>query len=50
MIAALALLQDTAFRTPDTGGQMRMGYIAIGLLLGGYLLFLWLRVRKAKRR
>lgn len=48
MMSALALLQETAFRTPDTAGQMRMGYAAVGLLIAAYMVFLWLRARKAK--
>jgi CHASE2 domain-containing sensor protein len=48
MTAALALLQQAAFRTPDTARYLAAGYAAIGILLAGYGLFLWLRARKLR--
>lgn len=48
MTAALALLQDVTFKTPDTTGYERAGYLAIGAILVGYTLFLWYKARKAK--
>ena len=48
MIAALAALQQVVFRTPDTTRYMVAGYAAIGALLAGYSLFLWLRARKSR--
>ena len=49
MINALGLLQEVTFKTPDTSGYLRMGYIAIGSIFAAYLLFLWVRVRKTKQ-
>lgn len=49
MIAALGLLQEVAFKTPDTSGQLQMGYIAIGGIFAAYLLFLWVRVRQTRQ-
>jgi hypothetical protein len=46
MTAALALLQEVTFKTPDTTGYARAGYLAIGALLVGYTLFLWFKARK----
>ena len=48
MTWALAVLQQTAVKTPDTTGSMAAGYAAIGVLLVGYVLFLWARYRKAR--
>ena len=48
MTAALAALQQAAFRTPDTARYLAAGYAAIGILLLGYGLFLWMRARKSR--
>ena len=48
MSAALAMIQEVTFKTPDTTGYERMGYLAIGALLVGYTLFLWFKARKTK--
>jgi hypothetical protein len=48
MTWALAVLQQTAVQTPDTTGSLAAGYTAIGVLLVGYVLFLWARYRKAR--
>ena len=49
MSAALGFLQEVTFRTPDTYGHLKMGYIAIGAIFAAYLLFLWVRVRKTRQ-
>jgi hypothetical protein len=50
MIAALAqaVLQQVAQQTPDTARSMTAGYAAIGILLVGYTVCLWMRHRKLK--
>jgi hypothetical protein len=45
---ALALAQDFAVKTPDTSRYMVAGYAAIGSLLAGYALFLWVRYRRTR--
>lgn len=49
LLASLAAIQGVVIRTPDTTGYLRGGYLAIGLILGGYALFLWGRARKARQ-
>ncbi len=49
MSAALAVVQEVAIKTPDTVGYLEFGYLAIGGILAAYLVFLWLRLRKARR-
>jgi len=50
VIAALAqaVLQQPAVQTPDTLRYMAAGYTAIGIILVGYSLCLWMRYRKLK--
>lgn len=49
-LAALAVQGLPAgFKTPHTGHYLAMGYTAIGIIIGGYLLFLWRRYAKTKR-
>jgi len=48
MSAALAMVQEVAIKTPDTVGYLKFGYLAIGAILAAYLVFLWMRVRKAR--
>ncbi len=42
------LVQNTAIRTPDTGGYMVAAYLVIGFVLTAYFLFLWSRGRRAE--
>lgn len=49
MSAALGLLQEVTFKTPDTSGYLTMGYVAIGTIFAAYLLFLWVRVRNTRQ-
>lgn len=50
MITALAqaALQQAVVQTPDTVRYMAAGYTAIGVILVGYVLSLWLRYRKLR--
>lgn len=49
LLASIAAVQGVVIKTPDTTGYLRGGYLAIGLILAGYALFLWGRARKAHR-
>ena len=45
---AQAAFQQPAMQTPDTVRSMIAGYTAIGVVLVGYILYLWTRYRKLK--
>ncbi len=47
--AALAAIgRLSKFRTPDTKGYLALGYTAIFVVLGGYLLYVWVVSRRGK--
>jgi Ca2+/H+ antiporter len=49
MSAALAMIQQATFKTPDTTGYAYVGYTAIVVVLAAYALFLWIRLRNTKK-